>query len=138
MKAPLYATLSKEHSQSSQKIAAVAAREAAAQKLVESLQAEQKKNSLQMNSQMHNLKNKCESQVRALMVEMGKLAKYGDELKIQLKMQQRESAKIAEGGARESELQKIIGIQKAELDRVRRFAGLEQVAFDADWLHAPV
>ena len=26
---------------------------------------------------------------------------------------------------------------EAELDRVRRFAGLDRVAFDADWLRAP-
>ena len=116
---PSFVTLSKEHGESSQKIVAIASREAAAQSQAEELRAEQKRQSLQMNSQMQNLKIKCESQVRALMVEMGKLAKYGDELKIQLKMQQRESAKITEGEAREFELQKTIGVQRAELDRMR-------------------
>jgi chromosome segregation ATPase len=116
---PSYVTLSKEHGESSQKIAAISAREIAAQSQVEELRGEQKRQSLQMNSQMQNLKIKCESQVRALMLEMGKLAKYGDELKIQLKMQQRESAKIAEGEMRESALRKTIEVQKAELDRMR-------------------
>lgn len=121
-----YVAMSKENAKASDKISAISAREAAANARVEELKAEQKKQSLQMNSQMHNLKNKCESQVRALMVEMGRLAKYGDELKIQLKIQQRESTKIGEGEARESELQNIIAVQKAEIERMRK-SQLEKV-----------